>query len=95
MAKNADSLPATVQEAVRLLQGLVPEEEQSRIAMMKQDDLTSLHFGLGQWIRNSLGLWQEDSTLLAATGQSHPDDGSAVIVTALWCRLREDLPRVH
>jgi hypothetical protein len=95
MAKNADNLPATVQEAVRLLQGLVPEDEKSRIAVMKHEDLTSLHFGLGQWIRNSLGLWQEDSALLAATGEADADDASAAIIQAFWLALREDRPRLH
>jgi hypothetical protein len=95
MTEIANNLPATLQEAARLLQGLVPEVEQSRIAGMKEEALTLLHFGLGQWIRNNLGLWQKESALLAATGESHPDDASAVIITALWHRLREDLPRVH
>ena len=95
MAKNADNLPATVQEAVRLLQGLVPEDEKSRIAVMKQEDLTSLHFGLGQWIRNNLGLWLKESALLAATGKADADHASGVIIRAFWMALRDDLPKVH
>ena len=95
MAEIADNLPATVQEAVRLLQALVPEDEKSRIAVMKEEDLTSLHFSLGQWIRNCLELWKADSALLAATGEAHADDASGAIIQAFWQALREDRPRIH
>ena len=95
MAEIANDLPATVQEAVRLLQGLVPEDEKSRIAGMKEEDLVLLHFGLGQWIRNNLGLWQENSALLAATGETDADDASTAIIQAFWQALRDDRPRFH
>ena len=87
--------PTTIDAEVRLLLGLMPEEAKANMAYMSADDRSTLHLGIGQWLRNHLGLWTQKSVLLAATGQSHPDDGSAVIITAHWRPLREDLPRVH
>jgi len=88
-------LPATVDAAVRLLQGLVPEEEQARIAFMPEAELQTLDFGLGQWIRNNLGLWGANPNLLAATGESNADEASSVILRAFWISLKNELPRVH
>jgi len=92
---KTQTYPTTIDAAVRLLVELMPDEAKANIAYMSEEDLGTLHLGIGQWLRNHLGLWTQKSVLLAATGQPHPDDGSAVIITALWHRLREDLPRVH
>ena len=88
-------LPATIDGAVRLMLGLVPEEDRSRIAYMSEEDLTGLHMSLGQWVRNHLGLWGDNAALMAATGEVNADDASAVIVRAFWDRLRGELPKVH
>ena len=95
VAKSPIDLPGTVDAAVRLLRGLVPEAEQAKIAYMREDELVTLHLGLGMWIRNNLGLWQGNVALLEATGEAHADDASGVIIRAFWLALREDLPRVH
>ena len=87
--------PATVEAAVRLLIDLVPESEQTKIAFMPESELQTLDFGLGQWIRNNLGLWGANPDLLADAGQEHPDDASEVIVRAFWLALKNDLPKVH
>ena len=64
-----------------------------------QDQLTGLHFGLGLWIRNNLGLWKGNDELMQAIRERdqaiHPDDASMVIVEAVWERLREMVPKVH
>lgn len=88
-------MPISVDAAVRVLQGMIPEDEQAKIAKMPEDELPIIHFGLGQWIRNNLGLWQGNTQLLAATGEKHPDDASGVIIRAFWQRLRDDLPKLH
>ena len=95
MANDQGAFPATVEAAVRLLQGLVPEVEQARIAMMLDDELTALHFGLGQWVRNHLGLWGDNPALLKATGEPNADDASVVIIRAFWQALQDDVPKVH
>jgi hypothetical protein len=51
--------PETVDQAVGVLLGLLPDGEKAKIAAMSQDDLVALHLGLGMWIRNNLGLWSE------------------------------------
>jgi hypothetical protein len=95
MTDQQGAFPTTVEAAVRLLQGVVPENEQSELAVMAQDELMTLHFGLGQWVRNHLGLWGANPVLLAATGESNADDASGVIIRAFWQALRDDLPKVH
>lgn len=94
-AQVQGKFPATVEEVVRLLLGLVPDDEQSMIAAMKEDDLIDLHFGLGHWVRNNLGLWDNNSALLDATGELGADDASDKIIRAFWRSLRDDLPKVH
>ena len=85
MPKQRTELPKTVDCAVRLMMELVPEGEQTRIAYMREEDLPGLHMSLGQWVRNNLGLWGENTALLAATGESNADDASAVLLReAFW-----------
>lgn len=48
--------PETVSAAVRLLQELVPGDEKAAIGALTEGDLIKLHHGLGQWVRNHLGL---------------------------------------
>lgn len=80
--KKSNQFPTTVQESVRLLQGLVTADEQEKIALLNQDELITLHFGLGQWIRNNLGLWGDNHALLASTGETNADNVSGVIIHA-------------
>jgi len=47
------------------------------------------HFGLGMWLRNNWGLWQ-NSTLAKyfhCLGIFHPDDMSGIVLTSYWRRL--------
>lgn len=87
--------PETVDQAVGVLLGLLPDGEKAKIAAMSQDDLVALHLGMGMWIRNNLGLWSENRALLESARAQNPDDASAVIIDALWQRLREETPKVH
>lgn len=92
---NTKEWPGTVDQAVGVLLGLLPDGEKARIAAMSPNDLITLHFGLGMWIRNNLGLWSENHALLESTGAHNPDDASGLIIEALWRRLREETPKVH
>ena len=74
---------------------VLPEDEQAKIAAMPEDELIMLHFGLGQWIRNHLGLWHGNAVLLRATGESNPDDASGVIIHAFWKQLPNGMPKLH
>ena len=86
--KKSAELPTTIGGAVRLMLGLVPDDEQTRISQMRENDLTELNMGLGQWVRNYLGLWGVNLDLLAVTGAPNADDASAVIVRAFCSTLR-------
>jgi hypothetical protein len=90
----AEDLPTTIEAAIRLLLAMVPDSEQGKIASMAEDDLVSLHFGLGTWIRNHLGMWRGNPELLAATGKQDPDEASGAIIQALWQRLRDEFPKL-
>lgn len=52
-------------------------------------DVCDHHFGLGMWVRNSLGLWQGNQALMKEIGAWHPDDASAPILEALVAYLRK------
>jgi hypothetical protein len=95
MTDLQDTFPTTVEATVRLLQGLLPDAEQAAIRVLAEGDLINLHHGLGQWIRNHLGLWGDNQKLLAATGGQTADDASDVIVRAFWMALRKTLPQIH
>ena len=95
MSKIEVKLPSTVEASVRLLQSLLPEDEQMRIAFLQAGELVTLDFGLGKWVRNHLGLWDANSPLLANTGETHPDDAAAAIIKAFWLTLKNGDPKVH
>ena len=91
----ANEYPTTVDAAVRLLLSMVEESEQAKIAVMDSEDIYTLHFGLGMWIRNHMGFYAGNAQLLKATGETEPDDASMVIMRAFRDRLRADLPKIH
>jgi len=71
------------------------DEDRAAIAAMAESELIGLHFGLGAWIRNNLGLWKGNWALLQSTGKTHADDASMVIVEAVWRRVQEMVAKVH
>jgi hypothetical protein len=92
---NQKRRPATIDEAVGVVIAILSDEEKAAIAAMAESELIALHMGLGAWIRNNLGLWSGNQSLLQSTGAPNADDGSMVIVVAVWRRLREMVPKVH
>lgn len=91
--------PGTVDEAAGVVLATLSDADKDQIAGMAESDLIGLHFGLGMWIRNNLGLWQGNQALMQSirehTPDIHPDDVSMVIIEAVWKRLRELAPKVH
>jgi len=87
--------PATIDEAVGVVIASLSDEDKAAIAAMTESELIGLHFGLGAWIRNNLGLWKGNRALLESTGETDADDASMVIVAAVWRRVREMGPKVH
>ena len=74
---------------------VVSSEERAQIAGMAYKDLEDLHLGLAMWIRNNVGLWKGNPSLLEACGTKSPDDASAFIVEAFWQHLRDLEPKLH
>jgi hypothetical protein len=83
--------PKTVDEAVELLISILEDRHKMLLSILKEDELTDLHFGLGLSIRNGFGLHDADSKLLLRDcGSDNSDDASAVIIKALWTKLKRD-----
>jgi len=82
--------PTTIDQAVDRILGKLTAAEKVAIRRTPVADLDLLHFGLGAAIRNECGLWDGNTALLASCGSPdmHPDSASAVIVRAVWERLR-------
>lgn len=95
MGENQGNFPKTVDAAVRTLRGLVASDEQAKITLLTEDELVTLHFGLGQWVRNYLGLWEGNPELISATGADGADGASELIIRELWLQLCCDLPKLH
>lgn len=78
------------------------EEDQVYIAKKSLEDARSMHHSLGQWIRNTYGLWHENSlTERWRTDESshklidgvdysedHPDNISDLVIQLVWKKLR-------
>ena len=83
--------PETVDEAVEWLITVLEDRHKMLLTIMREDELIDLHFGLGPSIRNAFGLHDADSKqLLRDCGSDNPDDASAVIIKALWTKLKRD-----
>lgn len=80
--------PETIGEAVNLLLISLSDENRQAIRSMPEEELGSLHLGLGTYIRNEFDLWKNNKELLATCGKENPDNASTVIIRALWERLR-------
>jgi hypothetical protein len=82
--------PETVDEAVELLMTVFENRHKMLLSILKEDELIDLHFGLGLSIRNAFGLHDADSKLLRDCGADNPDDASALIIKAVWTKLKQD-----
>lgn len=96
---NQKQWPATIDEAAGVVIAALHEAEAAKIAGMPESELIHLHFELGMWIRNNLGLWQGNDALMQALRERepdiHPDDASMLIIEQVWRRLREMTPKIH
>lgn len=95
MGDNGVNFPKTLDAAVRTLRGLLASDELAKITLLREDELVTLHFGLGQLVRNYFGLWEGNQELLNSTGAEDADGASEVIIRELWLELRGELPKLH
>lgn len=88
----ASERPKTIEEAVELLLTELSEKDQQIIKIMAEDQLSSLHFSLGNYIRDRFGLWGSNVELLKACSPDDvlrdADDASMAIIKALWWKLQ-------
>lgn len=57
MSEEKKNYPKTIAETVDRLLSTLSEKDKEAIKNMPKDDLISLHFSLGTYIRNAFGLW--------------------------------------
>ena len=79
----------TIEEVVVDIIENMSETEKTEVINTSEKDLIQFHLGWGRHIRNHYGLWQ-NTELVKATGTTHPDDASGVIIKAVWKALREN-----
>ena len=89
------SLPRTVDQAVTRLMSDLSLRDKTKIAKLKEEELVSLYFSLGEYIRNTFELWSgnrelmESCRVLSGMNELQEDDASAFIVKELLKRLHE------
>ena len=84
---TSNKFPTTLSAAIDAVVAEMSQPDKARIAAMSEDDLVNTFYGLGTWIRASLGLTEGNPALVEATGASGPDGASMVIIDALWHRF--------
>jgi len=87
-----DVYPKTIETAAEIVIGALSGDDLASIKVLQEDELWGVHMNLGQGIRNSMGLWDDNKELLKSCGSEdmHPDDASSAIVKFLWLKLRHE-----
>ncbi len=86
--------PQTIAAALSHLERSLSLKDRATIANMLADELVSLQFSLGNYINNHFDLFTTNAALLADCQRVSggrdlaPKDAAAVIIRALWDRLR-------
>lgn len=88
-------LPKTVPEVVDLLLRKLSLRDRVRLGRMDRYDLKSVYFSLGEFIRNELGIWENNKELvhsceaLARKDSEYDEDACVAIIHELWKRLQK------
>ena len=97
---NESQWPQTISSAVDWIISTLDENQKQLIQETKADDLIMLHFGLGMFIRNELGLYRGNDALMRDCTKSEgideksyfaydADTASGVLSEAVWKRLNK------
>ena len=87
--------PQNIDEAVERLISQMPLKDKTTMANMSPDELPNLYLSLGEYIMNNFGLLSGNHKLiescrLEADGSfRHEEDAVAIIIKALWQKLRQ------
>jgi hypothetical protein len=93
-AKHPSRPPQNIDEAVDRLISQLPLKDKATVANMSPNELPNLHLSLGDYILNNFGLLSGNQKLiescrLEADGTfEHEKDAVAIIIGALWKKLR-------
>lgn len=95
--ENADKkpLPKTIDEAVAYLVEMLPLKDKVTIANMTAPEIGELNLSLGNYIRNSFGLWADNKALFWSCSKDagreikHPDEASGIIIACLAIELEK------
>lgn len=49
-------------ESLKFIDNELGQKQQDQIRKMDSDNLIDLHMGLGMWVRNNCGYWEDDGT---------------------------------
>ena len=84
--------PQSIREAVEIPSSELSEKDKQAITNIPEQELSLLHFGLGNYIRNEFGLWRNNEELLTVccpdSSLRNADDASMVSIKALWWALQ-------
>ena len=75
-----ETIPGNLEQAIEELDKELPEDSKEYLL---EHGALSVHNSLGRWIRNTWGLWEDNSELkhnMVKLGFSHPDDISNFII---------------
>ena len=87
--------PQNIDEAVERLIAQMPLKDKTTMANMSPDELPNLYLSLGEYIMNNFGLLSgnhkliESCRLEADDPFGHEENAVAIIITALWKKLRQ------
>jgi hypothetical protein len=87
--------PKTVEEAIQNLIELLALKDKVAFAKMTADEVADLNLTLGNFIRNSFGLWADNQELMRSCSKAagkeitHQDTASAVIIEKLVSELAQ------
>ena len=88
MNLNQDIVPSNLEEAIQIL---IKSMSKKELDLIKNMNITELHFNIGRTIRNEWSLWDESSVLVKwfykKYGVSHADDVSSLILECLIADL--------
>jgi hypothetical protein len=87
-------LPVDVMDAVHRLTAEMPLKDRTTLSNMTENELYTLNFTLGSYIRNHFGIWTGNTALMDSCRRIsdnpslHEKDASSVIIRELWKYLK-------
>ncbi|WMW79319.1 DUF6794 domain-containing protein [Undibacterium cyanobacteriorum] len=96
LAKNTETQPTSCQEVIEKIARKLDEKSRETLRKTKKEGLALFHFSWGMGIRNSFGLWKDQSPVRLScaerVGQKdiHPDNASGIIMEEVWKLVNSD-----